>query len=340
MSYVLIIAPREDAHANVVAKRIETLGARAILLDSALFPSQCRLSVRIENGEPWRFGLECDGLVLDEENVAGVWWRRPRRHLASAEIRESHLRQFVADEAREAFEGWLHCMERRVINPIAADIVSSNKLLQLQLAADVGLSIPSSLATNSPTQVQPFLERVGRDVVFKPFTGAAWQFIMTQRLSSDALAHLESVAYAPVIFQEEIRKVADVRVNIVDGDVFPLMIRPRRDDAPLDWRADQDREYTVHALPEVVTQRLLALMSRLHLRFAACDLALTQGGDYVFFEANPGGQWLFAEIATGQGISWALARALLEPPGRPRIGAESCRGASAGDGQEAMPCQR
>jgi hypothetical protein len=57
-------------------------------------------------------------------------------------------------------------------------------------------------------------------------------------------------------------------------------------------------------------------MAKLGLRFAACDLAITKRGDYVFFEANPGGQWLFAEIMTGQGISSAFARALLAPPRR------------------------
>ena len=65
-------------------------------------------------------------------------------------------------------------------------------------------------------------------------------------------------------------------------------------------------------------------MKKLGLRFAACDLALTGDGEYVFFEANTGGQWLFAEIMAGQEISWAFARALLRsgnppPPRRESI---------------------
>lgn len=52
-------------------------------------------------------------------------------------------------------------------------------------------------------------------------------------------------------------------------------------------------------------------MTKLKLRFAACDLALCEDGEYVFFEANSGGQWLFAEIMVGQEISRAFARALL-----------------------------
>lgn len=103
-------------------------------------------------------------------------------------------------------------------------------------------------------------------------------------------------------------------MNIVDRELFPVIIKAKRDDAPIDWRADRDREYSVHTLPNTVADALLALTTKLGLRFAACDLALTEGGDYVFFEVNPGGQWLFAEIMTGQPISLALARALLKPP--------------------------
>jgi glutathione synthase/RimK-type ligase-like ATP-grasp enzyme len=308
---VLIIAPANDPHACVVAKRLEALEAEAIILDSAHFPSQWHLSVSTANDEPPRFVLRCHELAVNEENLVGVWWRRPQPYVPSSDVRELHLRRFITSESRAAFEGWLHCLGDRVINPIAADRAASHKLLQLQCAVEVGLKIPKSLATNSPAQAREFFEENGPRTVYKPFTAANWQLIATQRLSSDALEHVEAVAYAPVIFQEEIRKVADIRVNIVDGRVFPMLIRTRRRDAPLDWRVDPAREYVAHILPEAIKEALVTLMAKLGLRFAACDLALTEDGEYVFFEANTGGQWLFAEIMANQEISWAFARALL-----------------------------
>jgi hypothetical protein len=308
---VLIIAPANDPHACVVAKRLEALEAKAIILDSAHFPSQWHLSLGTANGEPRRFVLCRDELELDEESLVGVWWRRPRPYVPSSDVRESHLRRFITSESRAAFEGWLHCLGDRVINPIAADRAASHKLLQLQCAVEVGLKIPRSLATNSPAQAREFFEANGPRTVYKPFTAANWQLIATQRLSADALGHVEAVVYAPVIFQEEIRKVADIRVTILDGQVFPVLIHTRLKDAPIDWRVDPAREYAAHVLPEAIKAALLALMAKLGLRFAACDLALTEDGDYVFFEANTGGQWLFAEIMADQEISWAFARALL-----------------------------
>jgi len=308
---VLIIAPEDDPHASVVAKRLEALGAEAIILDSADFPSQWHLSFRIADDEPRLFVLDRDELEIDQQGLLGVWWRRPRLYVSSNEVQQSHLRRFITSESRAAFEGWLHCLGNMVINPIAADQTAGHKLLQLQCAVEVGLRIPRSLATNSPARAREFIETNGSRTIYKPFTAADWQLIATQRLSADALRHMEAVAYAPVIFQEEVCKTADIRVTILDGQVFPVLISTDRQDAPIDWRVDPNREYVAHELPEAVEASLVALMAKLGLRFAACDLGLTEDDDYVFFEANPGGQWLFAEIMAGQQISWAFARALL-----------------------------
>ena len=307
---VVIIAPAKDAHALVVAKRLEALKAEAVLLDSAEFPARWNLS--FETGPRGkRFRLRGKGLDLSETRLRGVWWRRPRRHLASSDVVEAHLRRFVSLEARAAFEGWLHSLGRRVVNPVAADHLASHKLLQLQLAQEAGLRIPQTLATNCPHEARRFSAASEVPTVYKAFTAASWDLFPTQRLTDDALVHLEAVSYAPVIFQEEIAKVADIRVTIIDGEVFAISIKCERDGAPIDWRVDPIRLHEAHALPGHVSTALVDLTRRLGLRFAACDLGLDVDGDYVFFELNPGGQWLFAEIMAGQEISWALARALL-----------------------------
>ncbi len=55
------------------------------------------------------------------------------------------------------------------------------------------------------------------------------------------------------------------------------------------------------------SQKLLMLMRRLGLEYGAIDLRLTPDGEYVFFEVNPAGQFLFVEHACGLPISAALA---------------------------------
>lgn len=96
---VLIVAPQNDAHALTVAKRLEELDAEPIIFDSAHFPSQWQLSVMVANGGAIRFVLYRDDLEVNQEGLVGVWWRRPRRYVASDEVREDHLRRFAVSGA-------------------------------------------------------------------------------------------------------------------------------------------------------------------------------------------------------------------------------------------------
>jgi hypothetical protein len=41
-------------------------------------------------------------------------------------------------------------------------------------------------------------------------------------------------------------------------------------------------------------------------------MRLTPSGEFVFLEINPAGQWLFIEDRTGQPITQAVARLLME----------------------------
>ena len=56
----------------------------------------------------------------------------------------------------------------------------------------------------------------------------------------------------------------------------------------------------------------MLLMKQLGLIYAAIDMAIDSEGNHVFFEVNPGGQWLFIEIATDLPISDAMADSLTD----------------------------
>lgn len=49
-------------------------------------------------------------------------------------------------------------------------------------------------------------------------------------------------------------------------------------------------------LPDEVIRSLRRVLSMLGLRFGAFDIAETADGEYVFFEVNEAGQWLWQEI--------------------------------------------
>ncbi len=69
----------------------------------------------------------------------------------------------------------------------------------------------------------------------------------------------------------------------------------------------------MHALPVDLSERLVELLRTLGLHYGCIDLRQTPEGEYVFFEVNPSGQFLFAEIDTGQPLLRVMAELLYDP---------------------------
>jgi hypothetical protein len=309
---VLIVAPADDVHALTVARRVEAQGGRAVLFDSARFPSTSKLRLRLGT-DIFDYALTIDSVTLTPDDLVGVWWRRPRRYIPDASIRELHVRRFVADEACHAFEGWLSALGSQVINSPVADEAATRKPYQLACAREMGLCLADTLISNNPDELPGLQDELGVPVVFKSLSGCSFQLAETRRLEIGHVRVRDSLVCAPTIFQAEVRDKVDVRVTVIDDMVFGVAMKPRIPEANLDWRLDLYAEAEPFTLAPDTGLKLRHLLRRMGLRFGAIDLVVAEGRD-VFLEINPSGQWLFAEIYGEQPISESLARALLSPP--------------------------
>ena len=115
---------------------------------------------------------------------------------------------------------------------------------------------------------------------------------------------------APVTFQEKVEKASDIRVTVVEDDVFAAEILSQaRQSSKVDWRAtdDPDLEHRPHKLPATLADQCRRLVSKLGLGFGAIDFALKPDGTYVFFEINPNGEWLWLEDQLSLPISDSIA---------------------------------
>lgn len=122
---------------------------------------------------------------------------------------------------------------------------------------------------------------------------------------------------APVIFQEKIDKKCDIRVTVIGQQIFAAEIMASHSKFILDWRASEIEklEYRVHKLPGTIEAKCLSLVKELGLTFGAIDLALTDKGDYFFFEINPNGQWAWIEPKTQLPLTGTLVDLLERPHG-------------------------
>jgi len=321
---VLIIAPAEDDHAIAVREHLDAGGSEVAVIDTGLFPEALQVAMRFSCCTDRRdFRLSVQGKQIDLSRVGSVWWRRPRPATISEQMYRSSHRHFAANEAYEALAGLWEAMDAQWINVPGNDLAAQHKPYQLRMAQKVGLKIPATLMTNDPDQARQFVDAQGyRNVVYKSFSSTEMEWRETRLLQEEEIALLDYVRHAPVIFQHYVPAKYDLRVTLIDHQIFAAAIHSQQTQYPIDSRIDiANAAIEAVTLPQDISSRLLRLTEALGLRYGAIDLRLTPSGDYVFFEINPAGQCLYIEQATGQPIARALADALArrdEPvtPGR------------------------
>ncbi len=305
---ILIISSPDDVHAQAVMTELSRLGRPHRLLNLSEFPSQLRLTARLD-GDQSDFTLTfADGARISMDEVSAVWWRRPQAFGFPAEIKDPAHRYFAQSEANTAFQGMYQSSEALWVNNTARDAAASHKPWQLKLAREVGLSIPETLITNDPEEALAFWQQYPGEVIYKPFlqTYHAWR--ETRRIQQEDEPLIEAVRLTPVLFQRFVPAVCDLRVTVIGDRLFAAAARAEQYE--LDIRFNTDAKYQPHDLPARVEERLFALMRRLGLEYGAVDFRLTPEGEYVFLEVNPAGQFLYIERATEQPIAAALAEHL------------------------------
>jgi glutathione synthase/RimK-type ligase-like ATP-grasp enzyme len=197
------------------------------------------------------------------------------------------------------------------VNNIVRDAAAAHKPWQLALAKEIGLTIPETLITNDPGQARDFWAAHPGKVIYKPFTAGyhTWRETRLLRAGEEALA--DTVRWSPVIFQQYVPAVFDLRITAIGPRLFAAEAHSQEGEYKVDVRFNSKICYRAHKLPDTLERKLLQLMSRLGLEYGAIDMRLTPEGEYVFLEINPAGQFLYVEQAAGIPLSEAFAEHLI-----------------------------
>ena len=93
------------------------------------------------------------------------------------------------------------------------------------MATQVGLRTPETLITNDPAEAAAFLDRIGPgQAVRKAFRNIGEAPRVTALVGDADRAKLKLVRHAPVILQRFVPAVADLRVTLVEDEVFAALI--------------------------------------------------------------------------------------------------------------------
>jgi glutathione synthase/RimK-type ligase-like ATP-grasp enzyme len=308
---VLIVSTGVDSATDEVVQRLRSKDIPYFRLNTEDYPFRDTMAY-YPSGIESDIRLRINGQTLP--SPTSIWYRRLRTPSTPEDMDEG-IATFCRQEARSALIGSILGRTARWMSQPSAIWEAEFKPYQLQLAASIGLAIPPSVITNDPSEIRNAYTQFG-EMIVKPvrsghvISEGVEHAIFTSRLLGEHLDEMEDARWSPSIYQALIPKRYDVRVTIVGNRCFAAAIDSPSDPAAVvDWRQTTNPalpHYPIN-LPISLEDALHKMMKAFRLTFGAVDFILTPGGEYVFLEINPNGQWLWLDEILNLGISDAVA---------------------------------
>lgn len=312
---VLVLAEQLDPTADLVVHELNRRQVPVMRFDLAAFPQH--LTLRAQLDKRWCGVIEDADRAVDLERVRAVYYRRPQPPSIPSHVPEPY-RGWARGEAVAGLIGVLYALPVVWVNRPDLDMRAAEKPCQLPIAAACGLRVPRTLITNDPQQARDFARNIGGQLVCKSLHGGQLQHddgsrngVPTRLVDPNEID--DSVRLTAHLFQEWIDKDHEVRLTVAGEHMFAGTIRARSRQAYVDWRTDYEAlDYGTTDVPDEVRLGVRAWMNHFGLNFGAFDFAVTRKGDWVMFECNPSGQWIWMQQRTGLPIAAAIADVLTE----------------------------
>lgn len=304
---ILIVGDHRDAHVTAVTDAVRHLGgSRPMLIDA---PSLADRTYHLEGAN-----LSLDGRTISLDDGTRGWLRRYAPTLWGAgtvtgsldSIRRRAFLALVGSISRVGSPRWLTSVE--------AMLRAEDRLLQLHVAAELGVPVPRTVVTSDGEQARNSL---GDRFVVKPLAAGYYhtedgaKAVFASMLQADQLDDVD-FADAPFVAQEALTAMQHYRVVTVGTRAWTARLSGC--DRPLDWRR-QEVAHSSWEPAEVPTlaSSAVSLCERLGVGFSSQDW-IDDGERIVFVDLNPGGQWLFLPDEIAQPATTAIAKFLVGAP--------------------------
>lgn len=253
--------------------------------------------------------------VIDASGVTGILCRYmlPISENLSKTIPEG-FRQFTTSESRDFLLGsLLSCSEKersvRWINPIWASYISRIKINQLQVAKEVGWTIPETIVSNDKKALVNFWNQKNGQIITKAIhrgwlskTDDKNKVMFTSIVTEKHLEKISDNNYPPLLFQEKVDKKTEFRVVVIGERCFSCSLGKSEN---IDWRVDNAAidNSKIFKLPCDVEKKSIEVVKNMGLSFGVLDIILDKNNNFYFLEVNEQGEWLWMEEKIGLPIS-------------------------------------
>lgn len=254
----------------------------------------------------------CDGRSVIATEITTGWCQQLPPHLGQvANERECLQRESLWTMQLSILEFLKACWFNKPSNVLRA----SQKIYQIAVAQRVGLAIPDTLISNKPSAIRKFVN--GRQVIAKNLatpwivsrenTRAAYTRIIDPAWLENDMA----LSFAPVIYQEYCERKRDLRVVVIDDNVFSASCIPgphQREDVRKENSTGES--FKACDLNLDTLGKLKRLMRLLSLDYCAADFMEDRKGNLFFLEVNTCGAWWWLDQLYDGAICQSIADAL------------------------------
>lgn len=307
--HTLIVTLPGDVHAQAVSWALMEKGHEVSILYPADLANSCSWTYDPNTNSLCIFNSGEKGQCLNFGEIDSVWMRRVPTIIPLSGIDDAKERSVAESEMSHYVTGICKAIEigSFCVNPLEASRVAERKVGQLTLAKKLGFKIPKTIITNSINDIKNFKAKIGGGIIYKPLRAYLWMRddgnVSTPATTAlDDLEILENadVINSPAIYQEEVARLGEIRVVVFGASIFAWDKRPTEDAkfSQVDWRHEHGSN-VVHAactIPNDIADLCREMMKEMNIVYACFDFAIDKNNQYIFFEINPSGQFLYGEM--------------------------------------------
>jgi hypothetical protein len=308
---ILIVTATDDLHAVAVCARVRQLGYSDVhIFECDRIAQRFSLSYRVDKSGVIDRLVTSEGKEISISGAKVIWLRRMRANQSlQFPLTDSAANEIINNDCRGGFSGFLATkFSGKWISDPEASIRASDKIHQLTIAERNGFRIPKTLVTQSYEDLLQFFEECNRQLIVKTVVGVNEPFLQTIKIDDPARFERSAYEAAPAIYQELVDGSDHLRLLCFGEQSLCGRISTQE----LDWRLNLQANISAWTVPEHLHKMIRSTLDDLGLAMGVMDIKINANGDYVWFEVNPQGQFIFLEPLTKIHFIEEFSRYLLD----------------------------
>jgi hypothetical protein len=300
---ILLWGLMADAPMRMLYDELSSAGANFFFLDHRkIFSSEIEYSFCPEKGE--RCLVHVAGKTLDLGTVRAAYIR-PYNFRDYTHPDGKPVTDWLAEKAagfEQQLMAYLNASDAIVVNRQDASATNNSKPYQLSVIRKAGLLVPETFISNDGALVRRFLDETG-ETVYKSISSVR---SIVHTVGSAQVGFINDVQWCPTLFQQAVPGV-NYRAHVFTNEIYAVRITSDR----LDYRYG-NTTMVPEQLPADIEKKCYLLNRMLGLYFSGIDLMRTENDEWYCFEVNPSPAYSYFQHNSGQNISGALAKYLMD----------------------------